>query len=122
MIAAGRTEEQQTAAEFAKVCPHDVVAAADLMRLLVPDREGELEGELKVRRNAVAAILRDLGAQTYPSKVSVGGGSMRVWMLRNPARWSASTTAAIREEAMRARQDFIDGGWDLDTITQAWTS
>src|SRR4029077_20549000 len=34
MIASGRTEEQQTAVEFVKACPHDVIAATDLMRVL----------------------------------------------------------------------------------------
>jgi hypothetical protein len=121
MIAAGRTEEQQTAAEFAKVCPHDVVAAGDLMRLLVPPvTEDEREADRKSRVNAVAAVLRELGAQTYPRKVLIGGRSTRIWMLRNPEQWSRSTTAALREVVMRAQKDFIEGLWDLDRITQAW--
>jgi hypothetical protein len=121
MIAAGRTEDQQTAAEFAEACPHDVVAGGDLMRLLVlPVMEDEREADRKIRVNAVAAVLRELGAQTYPRKVLIDGRSTRIWMLRNPEQWSRSTTAALREVVMRAQKDFIEGLWDLDRITQAW--
>jgi hypothetical protein len=120
MIAAGRTEEQQTAAEFAQACPHDVVAAVDLMRLLLPVAEDEREAERKVRVNAIAAVFRELGGQTYPRKVLLEGKSTRVWMLRNPAHWSLATPARLRREVMRSRNQFADAGWGLDGILRKW--
>lgn len=122
MIAAGRTEEQQTAAEFVKDCPYEVVAGSDLMSLLVPHGHDERDSDRRGRVNAVAAVLRDLGAQTYPKKVLIDSRSTRVWMLRNPGRWSQATPAALRQEADRARKHFIAAHWLLEAITEGWRS
>ena len=80
------------------------------MRLVLPVTEDEREADRKIRVNAVAAVLRDRGAQTYSRKVLIDGRSTRIWMLRNPERWSRFATAGSGK-FMRARQDFIEGGW-----------
>ena len=120
MIAAGRTDEQQTAAEFLKACRYPVVSATDLMRLLVPEIDDERPSDRKARTNAVAAVMRELGAQTYHKKVKLDGKSSRAWILRNAGRWSQATPAALAQEATKARQHFIAYHWNLDAIVETW--
>ena len=127
LIASGRTEEQQQAAEFVRECPYEVVAGTDLAQLLVPKSDEERDSERRGRINAVNAVLRELGAQTYPKKVRVDnphGDSQpaRVWMLRNPGRWSQATAAALRQEASRSRRAFMESHWLLDDIAERWRS
>jgi Family of unknown function (DUF5906) len=121
MIAAGRSEEQQSAAEFVRACPFEVVVGEDLMQLLIPRGFEERESERRARVNAVAAVLRELGAQTYPRKVSMEGSAVRIWMLRNPARWSLATPTALRHEAARARQHFNASHWNLNVMNADWS-
>jgi hypothetical protein len=122
MIAAGRTDEQQTAVEFAKACPYEVVSGAAVVRVLIPEFEGERSTDRKGRVNAVAAVLRELGAQTYPKKVKVMGKSTRVWILRNAAKWASSTPSAIATEAGRAQVDIDSTPWSADALVERWSS
>jgi hypothetical protein len=122
MIAAGRTDEQQTAAEFLKACRYPVVSAADLMRLLAPEILDERPGDRKARTNALAAVMRELGAQTHHKKVKLDGKSGRVWILHNVGKWSQATSAALAQEASKARQHLSTYYWNLEGIVEAWES
>ena len=120
MIASGRTEEQQTAVEFVKACPHAVVAANDLMRVLAPEKDEEHDRDRKARTNAIAAVLREVGTQTGTQKVLMDGRSTRVWILRNAVCWSAATAAALKAEAQKARQDILAGSYLADAVIDLW--
>ena len=121
MIAAGRTDEQQTAVELVQACPYDVVAATDLMRVLVPEIDGERYAEHKARIAAVAMAMRETGAQTHGSKIWLGA-STRVWILRHAAEWASATPAALKEEAEKARQDIIAEHYLPDSLIELWRS
>lgn len=116
MINASRSDEQQDAADFVKEFPFEVVAANDVMDLIAPRREQERDSERTVRTNAVRAVMRELGAQTYSKKVKVNGSSVRVWMLRNPSRWSGSLPGPLGQEAGQAQAYIRASHWDLDAI------
>ena len=120
MIAAGRTEEQQTAVEFVKACPHDVIASVDLFRVLVPEVDHERRADHEARIKAVAAALKEIGAQTYGRKVFMDSTSTRVWILRNPGKWATATPAVIRPYAEAARPDLVAGNWVGDICIRRW--
>lgn len=120
VIASGRTDEQQTAVEFVQACPFDVVGSADLMALVAPEIDGEKRQERRARMNAVAAVLRDVGCQTYARKIRVGDDVMRAWVLRNANRWTQATPAVLRDQAESARRKFSESGWRLEEILTSW--
>jgi hypothetical protein len=120
MIASGRTDEQQTGVEFIKACPHDVIAANDLMRVLAPERDEEQERDRRARMIAITAALRELGAQSSTLKVKMDGRTTRVWIVRNAVRWSAATAAALKEEAQKARKDIISNAYLADSVIELW--
>lgn len=120
MIAAGRTEEQQTAVEFAKACPHEVIASNDLFRVLVPEIDQERRSDREARVKAVAAALKEIGAQTYPKKIFMDSTSTRVWLLRSSGKWVTATPTVIRSFAEVTRQDLIAGNWVADICIPRW--
>ncbi|HEY4748947.1 MAG TPA: DUF5906 domain-containing protein [Steroidobacteraceae bacterium] len=120
MIASGRTDEQQTAVEFVKTCPYSIVAANDLMRVLVPEKRDEPERDRRARMNAVAAVLREVGMQASTQKIWMEGRATRLWILRNAVQWSAATAAGLREEAQKARQDIIANHDIADDVIDLW--
>ena len=120
MIASGRTEEQQTAVEFVKACPHDVIAANDLMRVLAPEKHEEQERDRRARTNAITAALREVGAQASARKIKMNSDSTRVWILRNAVHWSVATPAALRAEALMARQDILGNSDVADAVINLW--
>lgn len=122
MIAAGRTDEQQTAIEFAKACPHDVIAACDLMTALAPREDNETAKDRKLRAAAIAAVLKEAGAQTSAAKIWLGT-STRVWFLRNPGVWTSETITqqVLTQEAQRTRDDLAAAGWNADHAIKDWT-
>lgn len=95
-MTAGRTDEQQDAVDFVTACPHTVVAANDLMGILLAGHGDEPERDRRARANAIAAVLRDVGAQTRAGKVLIDRCSTRVWILRDATRWATATPAALR--------------------------
>lgn len=123
MISAGRSDEQQTAVEFVQACPFDVVAADDLMQTLVPDFQDERHAEHKARQNAVGAVLREVGCQTYPKKVKVetGSNSTRVWILRNAARFAVAPSSEVVGIAKAARQMIRGSSYSASVLIEAWT-
>lgn len=120
MIAAGRSDEQQTAVELVKACPHPIVASDDLMKALVPRGEHEPYNDHRARQAAVIAVLKDLGKQTGPNKVWVDGHSVRVWILTDPLKWVDAVPAALVDEALKARQDFMHATWMPDLLLGHW--
>lgn len=120
LINAGRTEEQQTAVEFVRACPYEIVGSNDLMEILAPRNHEEPKREHDARTKAVAAVLKDIGCQTYGKKVKVNHKAMRIWMLRNPARWSAAAVAQISREAESAHLGFAADKFLVDLLMARW--
>jgi hypothetical protein len=125
MIAAGRSEEQQTAVEFARACPHDVIAATDLMHVLAPREEHETARDRKTRMAAIAAALKEIGAQTSAEKVWMVDTSTRVWFLRNPSVWTpmmqtTADKAGVIQEARRARDALVEAKWLAEVAIERW--
>jgi hypothetical protein len=120
MIQTGRTDEQQDAIEFAQACPHEVIAADDLMQVLVPALEDEPARDRKARIAAVTAVLREVGIQTRKGKVWIDDQMTRVWILRNASKWTVATSALIREGAMRTRAELRQRSWILTTVMRVW--
>lgn len=119
MIAAGRTDEQQTAVEFVRACPHDVIAACDLVQVLVQRDPDEHARDHKARIAAMAAALKEIGCQTQTKKIWLAGESTRVWVLRNATRWSQSS-AALRQAAERTHADIVAGKFSANLIIDIW--
>jgi hypothetical protein len=132
MIAAARSDEQQAAADLVAVCPHDLVTGADLMQVLAPRRSDDVgdrsvpepRRDHEARIKAVAAVLKELGCQTWQGsksgKVAVGRTSSRVWILRNPGKWSAATVAAMRPVFEAAHNDITRCGHMGDACLKEW--
>jgi hypothetical protein len=120
VIAAGRSDEQQTAVEFALACPYDVISSVDLMKVVAPKLDEEPERDTRARRNAVTAALREAGMQTSAKKVSIDGNATRVWILKDATRWASATGAALRQEAEMARKDINAGSSLVDDIIAMW--
>jgi hypothetical protein len=121
MIEAGRSDEQQTAVDLMKACPHPIVSAADLTKALVPPIGHESPRDRKARSAAVTAALKDIGLQTLPTKVRVVGQVTRLWALRDASAWINASTARLVEAAKLAHADFKAKGWAPDAIIQGWT-
>jgi hypothetical protein len=121
MIAAGRTDDQQRAVEFCELCPFPVVAAVDLMRIVVPLDLDESPRDRKVRTNPVTAALRETGRQTHARKIRIGQDTTRAWILRDASKWAVCTPATIGIEAARAREAFDAGFWDADILIERWS-
>jgi hypothetical protein len=68
----------------------------------------------------VIAVLKDLGKQTGPNKVWVDGHSVRVWILTDPLKWVDAVPAALVDEALKARQDFMHATWMPDLLLGHW--
>jgi hypothetical protein len=64
MIAAGRSTDQQQAADLVNACPYEVVSGAHLINTLILDGSIDNRSERDRRRNAVYNVLRDIGMQT----------------------------------------------------------
>ncbi|HTT41329.1 MAG TPA: DUF5906 domain-containing protein, partial [Burkholderiales bacterium] len=120
MIASGRTDEQQLAVDFAKACPYQVVASNDLMTTLAPPLEHERPPERKARTNAITAALREIGAQTHAKKVRIDRYPDRVWIFREPLKWSVATPALLKAEADRAHLDITAGRCHAESIMARW--
>ncbi len=121
MIAANRTEEQQTAVEFVRACPYAIVSGNDLMQVLAPRDPDEPKRDHDARIKAIAAALKDIGCQTYRTKVKVDRTSTRAWMLRDCAKWSAATSALVAREANTAHTALAADRWSLGMILSRWT-
>jgi hypothetical protein len=131
MIAANRSEEQQSAVEFVQACPYDLVAAADLMRLFVPvqlddnGRPTEPERDRKARTNAITAALREIGCQTWQGtrhgKIKLGTASTRVWILRDPGKWSLASAATVSPVARDAHKAIEECGYLPDACVSEWS-
>ena len=121
MIAAGRTEEQQTAIEFAQACPHPVIAASDLIPMLVPQLDDkERHSDRQRRVLAVAAALREIGKQTASNKIRLGTTSTRVWLLRDTSKWMKASTAKLGLAAKAAHDDCQLDRFDVDYLIERW--
>jgi hypothetical protein len=110
--------------EFARACPHDVIAATDLMHVLAPQEEHETARDRKTRMAAIAAALKEIGAQTSAEKVWMDT-STRVWFLRNPGTWTpmmqvAATKAKVIDEAKRVRADLVKAKWLAELAIELW--
>ncbi|HVC37834.1 MAG TPA: primase-helicase family protein, partial [Gammaproteobacteria bacterium] len=79
MIAAGRSDEQSNAVEFARKCPFDVVGSNDLIELLAPKLDNESQGDWQRRHGAIAAALRSVGCQRPEKKIWLNERSQRFW-------------------------------------------
>jgi hypothetical protein len=120
MISTGRTDEQETAIEFAQCCPFPIVPATDLMRALAPEHDHERAAERKARMNAIAAALRDAGMATHARKVRIGDRITRVWVMRNPGQWRGATAAYLKEVAAPASAALAELRWTADRCIEAW--
>jgi len=120
LIAAGRTEDQQTAAEFVRSCPFDVVGSDDLMEVLAPSNHDEKLHERRKRTAPITAALRDIGCQTFPKKIRIDGVTQRAWILRRPGRWAIASSSLMREQAENAHQNFKQHGSRADDIMESW--
>ena len=121
MIAASRTDEQQDALEVIRACPHDLIFAGDLYRLVLgldngtdPDRRSKIQ--------QITAAVRDAGLQTYSRKVKADDGkTQRVYILRSQTAWRYASPAKVNEAATECRKALAAGIWDRDILLPKWT-
>jgi hypothetical protein len=122
MIAAGRSDEQQTAIDFVQACPHPVIAASDLMHILVPQvDEKERHADRQKRVMAVAGALREVGKQTGPRKVRIGMIVTRVWLLSDTAKWINASAAVLTQAATVVHDECVQERFNAEALIERWT-
>jgi len=120
LIESGRTDEQQDAVEFVRACPWEVIFSSDLYRAILGLDDGDPDRRHKVQ--SVAAVLREVGVQSFPRKVKTDDGTtQRAMILREQSQWRIATPAMVRKVATDCRNDLKLGHFSRTDLIERWT-
>jgi len=121
LIESGRTDEQQDAVEFVRACPWEVIYSSDLYRAILGADDGDPERRHKVQ--SVAAVLREIGVQSFPRKVKTDDGTtQRAMILREQSQWRIATPAMVRKVATDCRGDLKVDFFSRTDLIERWTN
>ena len=119
LIESGRTDEQQDAVEFVRACPWDVILSSDLYRVILGADDHDPERRQKAL--SVAAVLREVGVQSFPRKVKADDGvSQRALILRDQGQWRSATPAMVRKVATDCRSDLRRDFFNRSDLIERW--
>jgi hypothetical protein len=120
LIESGRTDEQQDAVEFVRACPWEVIYSSDLYRVVLGVDDGDSERRQNVQ--AVGAVLREVGVQSFPRKVKADDGTtQRVMILREQSEWRTATPAMVNKMASDCRTDLRKDHFSRTDLIERWS-